>query len=85
VRNAETFLAGRCEFRTDLCVGYILYVDQWKFRCSMSSGHHEGGPRSSIALDRHVRFRASTTRRPGSRIEDGEGVAAPRSTTDFTE
>ena len=21
----------------------ILYIDQWKFRCSMSSGHHERG------------------------------------------
>jgi hypothetical protein len=29
--------------------------------------------------------RVSTTRRPGSRIEDGEGAAAPRSTTDSTE
>jgi hypothetical protein len=28
--------------------------------------------------------RASTTRRPGSRIEDGEGAVAPRSTTDST-
>ncbi len=34
---------------------YILYVGQWKFRCSMSSGHWEGGPWSSIALGRHVR------------------------------
>jgi hypothetical protein len=53
-RNAETFFTGQCEFRTTLCVCHILYVDQWKFRCSMSSGHHEGGPRSSIALGRHV-------------------------------
>ncbi len=30
-------------------------------------------------------FQASTTRRPSSRIEDGEGAAAPRSTTDSTE
>ena len=29
--------------------------------------------------------RASTTRRPGARIEDGEGAAAPRSATDSTE
>jgi hypothetical protein len=54
-RNAETFFTGRCEFRTDLCVCYILYVEQWKFHCSMSSGHHEGGPRSSITLVRQVR------------------------------
>ncbi len=33
---------------------YVLYVDQWKFHYSMSSGHHEGGPRSSFALVRHV-------------------------------
>ncbi len=34
---------------------FILYIAQWKFRCIMSSGHREGGPRSSIALGRHVR------------------------------
>jgi hypothetical protein len=34
---------------------YVLYVEQWKFRCIMSSDHHEGGPRSSFVLDRHVR------------------------------
>ncbi len=55
MRNTETFFAGRCEFRTDLCVCYILYVDQWKFRFSMSSDRREGGPRSSIDLVRHVR------------------------------
>ena len=35
----------------------ILYVEQWGFRCSMSSGHREGGPRSSIALDSTCLFR----------------------------
>jgi hypothetical protein len=34
---------------------YILYVEQWKFHCIMSSGHREGGPRSSFTLGRHVR------------------------------
>jgi hypothetical protein len=28
---------------------------------------------------------ASTTRRPSSRVEDGEGAVVPRSTTDSTE
>ncbi len=64
---------------------YILYVGQWKFRFNMSSGHHEGGPRSSIALDRHVCCSTSTTRRPSPHIEDGEGVVVPRSATDSTE
>ncbi len=32
---------------------YILYVEQWGFRCSMSSGHHEGGPRSWGELRKH--------------------------------
>jgi hypothetical protein len=36
---------------------YILYVDQWGFRFSMSSGHREVGPRSSIALDNTCLFR----------------------------
>jgi hypothetical protein len=31
-------------FRTAVSVCYILNVGQWKFRCSMSSGHCEGGP-----------------------------------------
>jgi hypothetical protein len=87
-RNAETMrrcFAGRCEFRTALCVCYILYVGQWKFRCNMSSGHREGGPRSSIALGRHVCCSTSTARRPSPHIEDGEGVVAPRSATDSTE
>jgi hypothetical protein len=33
----------------------------------------------------HVPVQASTTRRPSPRIEDSEGAAAPRSTTDSTE
>ena len=36
-RNAETMrrcFAGRCEFQT-ACLCYILYIAQWKFRCSM--------------------------------------------------
>jgi hypothetical protein len=67
---------------------YILYVEQSGFRCSMSSGHREGGPRlnrSSIALGSTCAVQVSTTRRPSPRIEDGEGVAAPRSVTDSTE
>jgi hypothetical protein len=67
------------------CLCYILYIAQWVFRCSMSSDHHEGGPRSSIALGRHVRCSVSTTRRPSPHIEDGEGAVAPRSGTDSTE
>jgi hypothetical protein len=55
------------------------------FRCNMSSGHREGGSRSSIALGRHVCCSTSTARRPSPRIEDGEGVVAPRSVTDSTE
>jgi hypothetical protein len=29
---------------------YVLYVEQWGFRYIMSSGHLEGGPRSSNVL-----------------------------------
>jgi hypothetical protein len=32
-----------------------VFVEQWKFGWNMSSGHREGGPRSSFALGRHVR------------------------------
>jgi hypothetical protein len=45
-----------------LCDEYILYIAQWGFHCSMSSGHHEGGPRSSIALGRHVRWVSDAAR-----------------------
>ncbi len=41
-RTAETFFAGRHKFRTTLGVCYILYVEQWWFHFSMSSGHREG-------------------------------------------
>jgi hypothetical protein len=51
----------------------------------MSSGHREGGSRSSIALGRHVRYQVSTTRRPSPHIQDGEGAVTPRSVTDSTE
>jgi hypothetical protein len=68
------------------CLCYILYISQWFFSLPrMSLGHREGGPRSSIALGRHMRCSASTTRRPSPRIEDGEGVVALRSATDSTE
>jgi hypothetical protein len=66
---------------------YVIYYifRSGGFRCSMSSGHHEGGPRSSIDLDRHMHCSVSTTRRPSPHIEDGEGVVALRSATDSTE
>ena len=78
--TAETFSQDDASSKHP-CLCYILYISQWGFRCrSMSSDHHDGGPRSSIALDRHMRCSPSTTRRPSPRIEDGEGVVAPRST-----
>jgi hypothetical protein len=43
-------------FQTDpFC--YILYVEQWGFRCSMPSGHHEGGPRSDALVSARALFR----------------------------
>jgi hypothetical protein len=62
---------GRREFQTSLCICYILYVEQWGFRCNMSSGHREGGPRSSIALGRHVRcsvFYCKVVVEPGTQL-----------------
>ena len=66
-RNAETMrrcFAGRCEFRTALCVCYILYVAQWKFRCCMfqTVANSALDPRGPGAA--HVTVQASTTRRP---------------------
>jgi hypothetical protein len=67
------------------CLCYILYITQWGFCYSMSSGHREGGPRSSISLVRQVCCSTSTTRRPSPHIEDGEGAVSPRSVTNSTE
>ena len=53
-RAVETFSQDDASSKQPLTVYYILYVEQWGFRCSMSSGPREGGPRSSIALGRHV-------------------------------
>ena len=64
---------------------FILYIAQWKFRCSHAKGHRERWSRSSMPWADTCAVRASTTRRPSSRIEDGEGAAAPRSATDSTE
>jgi hypothetical protein len=60
--------------QTDLLVS-ILYVEQWRFRCSMSSDHRERG--SSI-LGRPGQTcemsRASTTRRPVHTLTTVEGL-----------
>ncbi len=64
---------------------YIIYFAVEVSLPHMSSGHREGGPRSSISLCRHMCCSASTTRRPSPHIEDGEGVVSPRSATDSTE
>ena len=47
--TAETFSQDDTSSKQP-CLCYILYIVQWKFRCIMSSDHHEGGPRSSIVL-----------------------------------
>ena len=83
-RAVETFSQDDASSKQP-CLCYILYVEQWGFHCSMSSGHCEGGPRSSIVLGRHVLCSNFDTRRPSPRIEDGETVVAPRSATDSTE
>ena len=63
-----------------LCM-FILYVEQWRFRCSMSSGHRERGffdPRTPWADACDVSgFNNSST---CSNSDDSGGVAAPRST-----
>ena len=60
---------------------YILYVEQWRFRCSMSSGHRERGffdPRTPWADACDVSgFNNSST---CSHSDDSGGAAAPRST-----
>jgi hypothetical protein len=43
---------GRGVVSKQSCLCYILYVEQWRFRCRMSSGHRERGfldPRTSWA------------------------------------
>ena len=86
-RNAETMrrcFAGRCEFQTACFMLYIIYCAV-EVSLQHAKGHREGGPRSSIALGRHGCCSTSTARRPSPRIENSEGVVAPRSVTDSTE
>ncbi len=68
------------------CLCYILYVEQWRFRCIMSSGHRERGffdPRTPWADACDVSgFNNSST---CSHSDDSGGAATPRSTTDSTE
>jgi hypothetical protein len=88
-RNAETMrrcFAGRCEFRTDLCVCYINYMlDSGSFAASCLQSIAKGVLDPRLTWTDTCVPQVSTTRRPSSRIEDGEGAAAPRSTTDSTE
>ncbi len=76
----------RREFQTALyiCLLYIIY-GAVEVSLQHVKGHHERWPRSSMPWADTCSVRASTTRRPSPLIEDGEGVAAPRSTTDSTE
>jgi hypothetical protein len=83
--DCRDVFGGRREFQTALFMLYIIYFVVGVSLPRMSSGHREGGPRSSISLGRHMRCSASTTRRPSPRIEDGEGVVVPRSGKDSTE
>ena len=66
---------------------FMLYIIYCAVEVSLqhAKGHREGGPRSSIALGRHGCCSTSTARRPSPRIENSEGVVAPRSVTDSTE
>ncbi len=42
MRLAERFFPGRAGSKQS-CLCYILYVEEWRFRCNMSSGHRERG------------------------------------------
>ena len=84
-RNAETFSQDDASSKQP-CVYVIYYM--------LSSGSFAAACLQAIAkgvLDPRLPWsdtcalRASTTRRPSPRIEDGEGVVAPCSTTDSTE
>jgi hypothetical protein len=64
---------------------YILYIEQWKFRCYMLQTIANGAPESSRPWADTRVVRVSTPRRPLPRTENSEGAAAPRSTTDSTD
>ncbi len=56
---------------------YILYVEQWGFRCSMTSDHHEGGPRSSMSWEVHVCCVVFDNPSTCSTHVDGQGTDVP--------
>jgi hypothetical protein len=74
-RFAEKFSQnGGLQTAPILC--YILYVEQWRFRCFMSSGHRERGffdPRTPWGQTRAM-FQDSTTRRPVHSLTTVEGL-----------
>ena len=85
MRNAETFSQDDASSKQP-CVYVIYYM--------LSSGSFAAACLQAIAkgvLDPRLPWadtcarQASATRRPSSRIEDGEGAVAPRSATDSTE
>ncbi len=63
---------------------FILYIAQWKFRCSMSSGHRERWSRSSMPWTDRCAVQSSTADDLVHAFKTMEGCG-PRSTTDSTE
>ena len=82
--TAETFSQDDASSKQP-CLCYILYIAQWRFRCSMRQTVANGDPDPRYPGQTSALFQDSTTRRPSPRTEDGEGVVAPRSVTDSTE
>ena len=84
--TAASFSQDDARFQTAPFLCYILYIEQWKFRCSMSSGHRERGfldPRTPWADACDVS--GSDSPSTCSHSDDSRGADAFRSTTDSTE
>jgi hypothetical protein len=71
-RSAGSVAGRRALSNIPFCV--ILYIAQWKFRCSISSGHRERWPRSSMPWPDRCDVQASTTDDPVHTFKTMEGL-----------
>ena len=81
--TTESFSQETLGFKQSHFLCYILYIEQWGFRCSMRQTIANGS-RSSMPWAACV-VQVGTARRLLPRTEDSEGPVAPCSSTDSTE
>ena len=72
--DCRDVFAGRREFQTALFLCYILYVEQWRFRCTCLQAIAKGVLDPRGPGQRTCAVQASSTRRPVPHIETVKGL-----------